>query len=274
MTFRLTRAVKVLLVSCLATFLVQQTIDRFFGGNLLGWLGLVPSSFVFGFRFWQLFTYAFLHADVMHLFLNGLMLAFIGGEIEALWGTRRFLVFYFSCTSAAAVLYLILHGIVAGGAGDRSPLVGASGGIYGLLVAYGILFAERQLLFMMAFPMKAKHFVLLLVALELMTTVFSPVPGSALSGLAHLGGLAGGFIFLAVQARIRKARRASGSRSGGGNTDPSRRSRKTSHLKLIKTSDSEKKTGSSSLPSLKPQDAIPQDSDEDGDDLRGPKTWH
>ena len=282
MNFRFTKAVKGLLIACVAAFVVQNTIDRFFGGHLLQWLGLVPGAFAFEFRFWQLFTYAFLHADVMHLFLNLMMLAFVGAELESLWGTSRFLKFYFACTSAAALFYLLLQGIVWGGAGANLPLVGASGGIYGLLMAYGLLFSERSLLFMMVFPMKAKQFVWVLVALEFMTTVFGNAPGSALSALAHLGGLGAGFVYLLAEAHLRKRMRKSegrGSSGGGGGFGFGRKSasRKASHLKLVVNQPGERPP---SDPKADPKSSQPASGvhdrfgGDDDSDPTTPKTWH
>ncbi|MCM2277848.1 MAG: rhomboid family intramembrane serine protease [Oligoflexia bacterium] len=127
----------------------------------------------------------------MHLFLNLMMLVFIGGELEAVWGTARFLRFYFFCSLSAGVLYLLLQLLIWGESGLQTPMVGASGAIYGLLMAYGLLFGERVLLFMMLFPMKAKHFVWVLAAIEFMTTVYSGRGG--LASAAHLGGMVAGF---------------------------------------------------------------------------------
>jgi membrane associated rhomboid family serine protease len=182
------------MIICFVTFLVQQSADQFFGGDLLGWLGLIPSSVVIGHRFWQLVTYSFLHGDVMHLFLNLMMLAFIGGELEALWGTVRFLKFYFFCAVSAALFYLVLQLFISRGAGLNTPMVGASGAIYGLLAAYGVVFGERVLLFMMLFPMKAKHFIWVLAGIEFMSTVFSGRGG--LASIAHVGGMAAGLSYL------------------------------------------------------------------------------
>lgn len=194
MLIRLTRSVKVLMIACFVAFIVQQTADRFWSAGLLEIFGLVPSSFVLGHRFWQLFTYAFLHADVMHLFFNLMMLAFIGGELESIWGSAKFLRFYFFCTVSAGVFYLILQLLFLRGAGLHAPMVGASGGIYGLLMAYGLIFSERVMLFMMLFPMKAKHFIWVLAGIEFMSTVFSAHGG--LSSFAHLGGMVAGFSYL------------------------------------------------------------------------------
>jgi membrane associated rhomboid family serine protease len=249
MPIRLTKAVKAILILCFAAFVIQHAVDQFFGGNLLGWFALVPAQFILNHRFWQLFTYAFLHADVMHLFFNLMMLAFIGGEIEALWGTRRFLQYYFFCAVSAGVLYLVLQAFVWGGEALYVPMVGASGAIYGLLMAYGLIFGERTLLFMLLFPMKAKYFVWILAGIEFMSTVFSGRGG--LSSAAHLGGMAAGFIYLWTKASYQIAKRRK--------SDPTlarAKKKKKNHLKLI-TNNPRGKGG-----------AGPDDSGEP------PKTWH
>lgn len=250
MYVRLTRAVKAIMIACFVAFVVQNTADQFFGGNLLSIFALVPNGFLLEFRFWQIFTYPFLHGDVMHLFLNLLMLAFIGGELEAVWGTPRFLRFYFFCSTVAGVLYLLLQVMVWGGSGLYTPMVGASGAIYGLLMAYGLLFGERVLLFMLLFPMKAKYFVWILAGVEFMTTVFSGRGG--LSSAAHLGGMAAGFgyLWVAAAARVRKKQAAQAS----GSAFTRRKKKKKNHLRLVS-----------------PKDAEPGDDD---DINRGPKTWH
>jgi membrane associated rhomboid family serine protease len=246
MTWRLTPAVKVLCIAFLAAFVVQQTADQFFGAQLQGWLALVPSGVVLQGRVWQLFTYAFLHGDVLHLFLNLMMLVFIGSEIEG---------YFFFCSTFAGLLYLIFQVFAWGGAGLHIPMVGASGGIYGLLLAYGLMFGERTLLFMMVFPMKGKHFIWVLAGIELFTTVFSGRSGSALSALAHLGGMAAGFGYLWAKAAwsVSKKRREGGIPGLSGKLArkvPSKK-KKASHLKLVSS----------------------KDRDDDPDDAP-PSTWH
>lgn len=240
---RITPTIKWLSISCLAAFVIQKSADQFFGSNLLASLGLVPSLAVSEGYLWQLLTYSFLHADVSHLVLNLLMLVFIGSELEALWGRRRFLLFYGFCVAMAGLAYLLLQALFWGG---NAPMVGASGGIYGLLLAYGLVFGDRVLLFMMLFPMKARHFIWVLAGVEFMTGVFSP--GGALSSVAHLGGMLAGFVYLYGRGwwLIRQRKEASG---GGGKGRGSRQ--KARHLKLVKSS------GKS------------QDEDDET-----PKTWH
>ncbi len=249
MQMRLSPTVKVLLIACFIAFLVQQTVDQFFGGHLLGFFGLVPRGFVFQGKIWQLFTYAFIHSDPIHLVLNMMMLAFVASDLEFKWGRKRFLMYYFFCAVAAGVLYLMLQLFIWQGTGLDTPMVGASGAIYGCLMAYGILFGERQLLFMMLFPMKAKHFIWVLAGVEFMSTVFSGRGG--LSSAAHVGGMLAGLGYLWVQARMLASARAKGERS------PKKKpigkyalTSKKKHLKLIV--------------------------DNDGEDDRDPndKTWH
>jgi membrane associated rhomboid family serine protease len=236
MPIRITPAVKAMLIACFAMFIIQQTADQFFDGRVLQWLALTPSDFVVNHRFWQLLTYPFLHGEVMHLFLNLVMLAFIGGELEATWGTARFLRYYFFCSTSAGLLYLFLQIFVWKGTGFQTPMVGASGAIYGLLMAYGLIFGERVLLFMMLFPMKAKYFIWILAAIEFMSTVFSGP--KSLASAAHLGGMAAGFAFLYVRATLIVAKRKRAENAAS----PRRKKKGKSggHLKLIIDNDKEK----------------------------------
>jgi len=135
------------------------------------------------------------------------MLAFIASDLEFQWGRKRFLQYYFFCAASAGILYLLLQVWIWRGGGIEQPMVGASGAIYGCLMAYGILFGERVLLFMMLFPMKAKHFIWVLAGVEFLSTVFSGRGG--LSSAAHIGGMLAGLGYLWVQARMLAAARKS-----------------------------------------------------------------
>lgn len=227
MPIQLTRTIKALIIVCFVAFIVQQTSDRFLGTHFLSWFGLVPAAFIQSHRYWQIFTYAFLHADVMHLFFNMLMLAFIGSELEITWGRTQFLRYFIFCTVMAALAYLVLQLVILKDPG-YGLMVGASGGIYGLLMAYGLIFGERVLLFMMLFPMKAKHFVLVLALVELMTTMYSS--GGPVASGAHLAGMAAGFFYLWARARwiIRQKSRAKVKMLGF-----QLKRKKSKHLKLV-----------------------------------------
>jgi membrane associated rhomboid family serine protease len=154
----------------------------------------------------------FLHSSsVFHVLFNMLILWFFGSELEMKWGARFFLKYYFVCGIGAAVIYLIGTTIYAFASGDAmplmSPVVGASGAVYGLLLAYGLLFGERIIHFMMLFPMKAKYFVMIIGLVELVTLLDSGL-GSGVANLAHLGGIIVGFLFLQYWTQWRPRRRA------------------------------------------------------------------
>lgn len=257
MQMRLTPAVRWLLYSSVAMFIFQQVFDRWMGGHVILALGLTPEKFLMQFHFWQIISYSVLHGEVMHLVLNALMLVVIGSELESVWGTYKFLRYYLISVVTAGAFYLLLQVLFFDPTQLRMPLIGASGGIYGLLVAYGLLFSERTLLFMMLFPMKAKLFIWVLAGVEFMTTVFSPSGG--LSGVAHLGGMAGGFLFLVIHAYFKRRKSASGPGQSGKN-----KKKRPSHLKLIVTDKANKK------------DFINRvfDQEADGPDDEGPKGWH
>jgi membrane associated rhomboid family serine protease len=250
MPIRLTKTVKVLAIICFIVFLIQQTGDQFFGTHLTSVFGLVPAYWLRDYRIWQLFTYSFLHADVMQLFFNLMMMTFIGSDLEDLWGPRRFLRFYLFCATATGLVYLLFQ-MMFHGPGNHAPLIGPSGAIYGLLMAYGLLFGERVLLFMMLFPLKAKYFIWVLALIQLMTTVYSP--GGGWSSLAHLSGMASGLIYLWIQASWLASRK---NPSGGGFFAPAKRRKRSKHLKLIVNNN---------------RDFDSQDDDDPGPQ---PKVWH
>jgi len=139
---------------------------------------------------WQLVSYSFLHGDLGHLFFNMLGLWMFGAELERLWGGKRFLQFYFASVLTAALTQLVVGLFTVG-----APTVGASGGLFGLLLAYGMTFPNRTIMPLFPpIPMKARTFVMVFGALELALGVYSPSGGVA--HFAHLGGMLGGFLML------------------------------------------------------------------------------
>src|SRR5690606_23132872 len=145
-----------------------------------------------------------------------LILWWFGSELEMKWGSKFFLIYYLVSGVGAALLYLLCVSIYSFASGDplplMAPVVGASGAVYGLLLAYGILFGERVLYFMMMFPMKAKYFVLIIGIVELVTLLDSGF-SSGVANLAHLGGLVSGFITLKYWTdwRVQSKKKASDS---------------------------------------------------------------
>lgn len=189
------------------------------GDRLFELFALVPYRVITSFWIWQLFTYMFLHAtSVFHILFNMLTLWWFGSELEQRWGGRFFLTYYLVCGVGAGAIYLIgtlIYYLVTGHMMSMAaPLVGASGAVYGLLLAYGLLFGERMIYFMMLFPMKAKYFVMIIGLVELVTLMDSGM-GSPVANLAHLGGLAVGFVFLSLVARMRSRRNSSSSPKRG-----------------------------------------------------------
>ena len=148
---------------------------------------------------WQLVTYAFLHGDIMHLIFNMFMLWMFGRELEIIMGTRRFLTYYLTCVIGAGLIQLI----VAALQGDVVRVVGASGGVFGLLLAFGMTFPNRMIMLLFPpIPMKAKYMVVLFGLLELYLGLSGRAPGIA--NFAHLGGMLFGYLLLRRWAHARR----------------------------------------------------------------------
>ncbi len=193
---------KLLIVSLSSWFFLVMILQSYFLTQPLiyQWLGLVPDSLIRNFMLWQPLTYIFVHSTgIFHVAFNMLLLWWLGAELEMRWGGRMFLTYYLVCGVGAALLYLLSLFIYYLATGNYSPflspVVGASGSVFGLLLAYGILFGDRVFYLFMLFPMKAKYFVMILAAIELLTVMSSGV-GGPVANLAHLGGLVSGFLFL------------------------------------------------------------------------------
>ena len=139
---------------------------------------------------WQLVSYGFLHGSFGHLFFNMLGLWMFGAELERIWGGKRYLQFYMASVLTAALTQLLV-GLFTGGA----PTVGASGGLFGLLLAFGMMFPNRTIVPLIPpIPMKAKTFVMVFGGLELLFGVTGTASGVA--HFAHLGGMLGGFLMI------------------------------------------------------------------------------
>lgn len=144
---------------------------------------------------WQLGTYMFLHGGFGHLFFNMLALWMFGMELENLWGTRRFLVYYLVCGLGAGIANVLVPLVLE----PTGPTVGASGAVFGVLVAFGMLFPDRPIYIYFLLPIKAKFFVTAYIALELFYGVFGMQSGVA--HFAHLGGAAVGFVLTFMTMR-------------------------------------------------------------------------
>ena len=148
---------------------------------------------------WQVISYGFLHGSITHILFNMFALWMFGRELELMMGQKRFLTYYFTCVLGAALVQLI----VASMQGGLYPTVGASGGVFGILLAYGMTFPNRMVMLMFPpIPMKAKYFVLGYGLLELYLGLSGGAPGVA--NFAHLGGMLFGFILLRYWAATRR----------------------------------------------------------------------
>ena len=167
-----------------AVFLLQQGLP-----GLVGPLALWP--FGAGFQPWQLLTYAFLHGSLLHIAFNMFALYMFGNPVESVFGSRRYLAYYLVCVLSAGLAQLITSALT----GAVYPTVGASGGVFGLLLAYAIYFPRSRIMLLFPpIPMPARVFVVVYAALELLLGVTGSEEGVA--HFAHLGGLVGGFILL------------------------------------------------------------------------------
>ncbi len=173
--------------------LLLANVAFFFLGELVGPGLLAPFALWpigHGFWPWQIVTYAFLHGSFNHLFFNMLGLWMFGGELEHVWGPKRFLLFYAASVVAAALTQLLVNAVL----GSASPTIGASGGLFGLLLAFAMIFPNRIILLFFVIPMKAKYLVALYGILELYQG--ATVHNSSVAHFAHLGGMLGGLLTL------------------------------------------------------------------------------
>ncbi len=228
----LTPAVKWLIIINVAIwFGVQILLESLLKLPITRTLSLIPSQFLFDYQIWQAVTYMFLHSmQVTHILFNMLMLWFFGSEVEQAWGTRKFLIYYFFTGVGAALIYCVgtmLYAYFTGNAHQMMiPVIGASGALFGIMLAYGVLFGDRTVYFFMLFPMKARYFVILMGIIEFANMITSQVSGSEVAYLAHLGGLVTGYLYILI-SRWRPPTPRKG--SGGG--------KKGRHLQLVVDND-------------------------------------
>lgn len=192
----MTPAVKSLLIANGVVFVLQTLL----GGGLsqrLGlvgeWMAFIPHAAINDFQIWRFFTYMFLHGGLFHIGINMFLLWMFGSQIEQRWGRNSFLLYYVICGLGGALTYGVFNLV---GIESWVPMLGASGAVFGILLAYGMIFPDAVILVMMIFPMKAKYAVILFGLIELWSMASGSQGGVA--HLAHLGGMITGFIFLRV----------------------------------------------------------------------------
>lgn len=188
-----TRAIKIIIIANVSVFLLDwvlrsSLLERVFG--------LSPLQVFETLALWQPITYMFLHGGPIHLLFNMLILWMFGVELERMWGTKFFTKYYAVCGAGAAATTLVLS-LMPGAFGDslyRSVVIGASGAVYGVLLAFALYFPYRPILLFMLFPIPAKYFVMILGAIALLAAGEGASDG--VSHTTHLGGLAAGYLYL------------------------------------------------------------------------------
>ena len=186
----LTPAIRMLVIVNVAAFLVTLVAPA-----VISSMGLWPQRVFEQGQVWRPFTYMFLHGGIFHILFNLLALWMFGVELERMWGTRFFTKYYFVAGAGAAVTTMVLA-FLPGDVGNQlyySNTIGASGAVYGILLAYALYFPNRPILMFMLFPLPAKVYVAIIGAIALLSSMSA---GGGVAHTAHLGGLIAGYIFL------------------------------------------------------------------------------
>ena len=178
-------AIKILiLINVVLFFFRYIAVDQFDLAEIFG-----LSSVDIWPMIWQPITYMFIHGDFFHVFMNMFVLWMFGSEMESIWGRKEFLKYYFITGIGSGLIWLLFNIN-----NPYSLLIGASGAIYGILLAYGLMFPNRKVLIYFLFPIKVKFFVILLGAIAFFSSIGDG--GSNISHLTHLSGMLIGFIYL------------------------------------------------------------------------------
>ena len=193
--YGLTPVIKKLIIIMAALFFLQGVVSS----RINLYLGLVPLLVWKKFFLWQLFTYIFLHGGISHILFNLLALWMFGGELESYWGSGKFLRYFLFCGIGAGICTVVFSPY------QIIPVVGASGAIYGILLAFGWLFPNRPIYMYFIVPIPAKYFVIIFGLIELYMSIEGT--GGGVAHLTHLGGLIFGVLYMATPTLRQKLRR-------------------------------------------------------------------
>ena len=184
-----TRIVKSLIIINIAVFISQLVFRYLFNSGIIeGSFGLTPLRVTYEFALWQFVTYMFLHGGIGHIFFNMLTLYMFGNELVRYWGPRQFLIYYFVTGIGAGVCSWIVA------THSFAIVIGASGAIYGLLLAYGLTYPNRIVYLNFLFPVRVKWLVVIMGVVAFISSITGSDPGVA--SIAHLGGMLVGYIYL------------------------------------------------------------------------------
>jgi membrane associated rhomboid family serine protease len=195
-------AIKTLLIACTAVFVFQTFLQLVFGASVAQAFavrfGLLPYAVLRGYV-WQLGTYIFLHDGLWHLLINLLFLWMFGKDLELTWGKRKFYTYFFVCGVGAAIINVAVKAALVSffhiGTFDTGPTIGASGAIFGILLAAAMVFPHQQI-WIIPFPVQIpmKIYVLIIGAIEFYFTLTTP--GDGVAHVCHLGGMLVGYLYL------------------------------------------------------------------------------
>ncbi len=194
----LTPVVKRLIIANVAVFIFQIMLGNAASRQFINFFGLVPASVFRQLMLWQFFTYMFLHGGLWHILINMFVLWMFGSDLERKWGGKKFLRYYFITGIGAGFIHYF------SAINSSIPTIGASGAIFGILVAFGMTFPERivTLLIFFVFPvsMKAKHLVMLFALIQIFA-YFAYGEAEGVARFAHLGGMLIGYLYLKAGRR-------------------------------------------------------------------------
>jgi len=193
--------IKNLLIINVAVFFIQMIANNLMlGGQPLWyvlnmWFALNPISEGFNFQIWQLITYQFMHGGFSHILFNMFALWMFGMEIENIWGSKKFLIYYLICGVVAGLAQLFISPLYS----SPAVTIGASGAIFGVMIAFAMLFPDRHIFLYFLIPIRAKYLIGFLFILEIF---WIGDAGSNVAHLAHLGGALAGFVFIMFDKSI------------------------------------------------------------------------
>jgi membrane associated rhomboid family serine protease len=193
--------IKNLLIINVVVFFIQMIANNLMlGGKPLWyvlniWFALNPLNEGFNFQVWQLITYEFMHGGFSHILFNMFALWMFGMEIENIWGSKKFLIYYLVCGVAAGLAQLFISPLYS----SPAVTIGASGAIFGVMIAFAMLFPDRHIFLYFLIPIRAKYLIGFLFILEIF---WIGDAGSNVAHLAHLGGALAGFLFIMFDKSI------------------------------------------------------------------------
>jgi len=241
-----TPAVKYLLIATLAAFVVQLIFSAK-RVDLSGALGVTLNDF---WQLWRYVTFQFLHSGFGHIFLNMLVLYMFGSQVERHWGSRRFLEFYLSCGAAAGIAYVVIAAIASTSPQMQAirgiPLIGASGGGYGILLACAVLFPHMRIL-LLVFPMSMRTAAIILFGIAVLYVLGGWGTREFWSHVAHLGGAGMAAVWIWLVPRFRGAAREAVQRNRSGAWERKMRQRREDQATVDRILDKIHENGITSL---------------------------